>query len=116
MKNKSTPITRGEKKTHNRGFDDGYRLGLLHGKEYIIKDEKRIEKLAEIYKKDHHDAYVVAMVCDEVIDQSGGLLGEVRKTARFRKTCEGCKWRHSEHEDKCDKCVLEYSMFERDEE
>ena len=45
-------------------------------------NKEQIEKLAEIYKKNVHDAFIVATICDEVIDRSGALLGEVRKVAR----------------------------------
>jgi len=45
-------------------------------------NKEQIEKLAEIYSKNTHDAYIVATICDEVLDRSGRLLGEVRKIAR----------------------------------
>jgi len=47
-------------------------------------NKEQINKLAEIYSKSTHDAFVVATICDEVIDKSGALLGEVRKMARFK--------------------------------
>lgn len=40
-----------------------------------------IQKLAEMYRRSVHDAALVAEICDEVIDRSGALLGEVRKAA-----------------------------------
>jgi|AntAceMinimDraft_16_1070373.scaffolds.fasta_scaffold00078_55 hypothetical protein len=45
-------------------------------------NREKIEKLAELYCKNTHDAYVVATVCDEVIDKSGALLGKVRANVR----------------------------------
>jgi len=47
-------------------------------------NEKQIDKLAEIYSQNTHDAYIVASICDEVLDKSGALLGEVRKVARTK--------------------------------
>ena len=48
-------------------------------------NEEQINKLAEIYKRSTHDASVVATICDEVIDRTGGVLGEVRKAVRNEK-------------------------------
>ena len=45
-------------------------------------NREQIKKLAEIYSKNVHDACIVATICDEVLDKSGALLGEVRKIAR----------------------------------
>ncbi len=45
-------------------------------------NKEQIKKLAEIYNKDYMYASVVATICDEVLDRSGALLGEVRKIAR----------------------------------
>jgi len=45
----------------------------------------QLEKLAEIYNQNHHDAYIVATICDEVLDRSGGLLGRVREVAREKR-------------------------------
>jgi len=47
-------------------------------------NKEQIEKLAELYSKNTHDAYIIATVCDEVIDRSGKLLGEVRQIARTK--------------------------------
>lgn len=47
-------------------------------------NKEQIEKLADIYSKDMHDAFIVATICDEVLDRSGALLGEVRKIARLK--------------------------------
>ena len=47
-------------------------------------NKEQIEKLADIYSKDMHNAFIVAEICDEVIDKSGALLGEVRKIARLK--------------------------------
>jgi hypothetical protein len=41
-----------------------------------------IEKLAEIYKRGTKEAALVAEICDEVLDRSGALLGEVREAAQ----------------------------------
>lgn len=49
--------------------------------EYIYHPE-RIKRLAEIYQQSTHDAAIVAKICDDVIDRSGRLLGEVRKVVR----------------------------------
>jgi len=49
--------------------------------EYVY-DETRVSALAEIYKRSVHDAAIVADICDNVIDRSGKLLGEVRKIVR----------------------------------
>jgi len=43
---------------------------------------ERIRKIAEIYSRDTKTALVVAEICDEVIDRTGVLLGEVRSIAR----------------------------------
>ena len=48
-------------------------------------NKKQIEKLAEIYNLDLHSAYIVATICDEALDYSGALLGEVRKVAREKR-------------------------------
>ena len=42
-----------------------------------------IKRLVEVYRKDVHRALAVAIVCDEVIDRSGALLGKVREQARY---------------------------------
>jgi len=76
-------------------------------------DETDINALASIYEKSTHDAAVVATICDEVIDRSGALLGEVRKVVRGEKLCTSCKWRQSKYEYKCEMCVR-YSEFKRD--
>ena len=47
-------------------------------------DKEQIDKLAELYSKDPHDAFIVATICDEVLDKSGALLGRVRVVARKR--------------------------------
>ena len=39
-------------------------------------------RLVALYKKDTHSAHAVAIVCDEVLDRSGSLLGKVRELAR----------------------------------
>jgi len=45
----------------------------------MASDDKIFERLVALYK----DNYVcVAKMCDEVLDRSGALLGEVRKAAR----------------------------------
>lgn len=41
--------------------------------------EELIVRLASVYKK---DMSTVATICDEVLDRTGGLLGDVRKAAR----------------------------------
>jgi hypothetical protein len=43
---------------------------------------ERIRKMAEIYSRDTKTAFVVAEICDEILDRTGGLLGEVRSIAR----------------------------------
>ena len=43
---------------------------------YSIKRVTLIDRLAELYKT---DCLTVAKVCDEVLDRSGALLGEVRE-------------------------------------
>ena len=40
-----------------------------------------IVKLAEIYGRGISEAALVAEICDEVLDRSGALLGEVRQVA-----------------------------------
>ena len=60
---------------------DEYALKEL--KSYIY-DETRINALAEIYIRSTHDAAVVATICDDVIDRSGKLLGEVRNVVRSK--------------------------------
>lgn len=47
-------------------------------------NEKQIDKLAELYSRDTTYAFIIATVCDEVLDKSGALLGEVRYKARER--------------------------------
>ena len=49
-------------------------------------NKKQIEKLAELYNKGIYDACIVATICDEVIDYSGALLGEVRIVAREQRS------------------------------
>jgi len=44
----------------------------------------QIDKLAELYSRDTTYAYIVATICDEVLDKSGALLGRVRVLARKR--------------------------------
>jgi len=53
-------------------------------KEYVY-DETRVRALAEIYKKGVHEAAMVATICDDVIDRSGKLLGDVRNIVRNEK-------------------------------
>ena len=43
---------------------------------------EQIRKMAEIYSRDTQTAFVVAEICDEVIDRTGALLGKVRSIAR----------------------------------
>jgi len=45
-------------------------------------NREQIDKLAELYSRDTTYAYIVATICDEVIDKSGALLGRVRVVAR----------------------------------
>jgi hypothetical protein len=45
-------------------------------------DKERIIKMAEIYSRNTKTAFVVAEICDEVLDRTGALLGEVRSIAR----------------------------------
>jgi hypothetical protein len=40
-----------------------------------------IVKLAEIYRRGVRESALVAEICDEVLDRSGALLGEVRQVA-----------------------------------
>jgi hypothetical protein len=49
----------------------------------ITLTKGQLVKLAEIYNKDIHTAAIVATVCDEVLDKSGGLLGTVRALAEM---------------------------------
>ena len=49
-------------------------------------DKEQKTKLAEIYSQNTKTAFVVATICDEVLDKSGGLLGEVRSIARKKYT------------------------------
>ena len=49
-----------------------------------VYDETRINALAEIYKRSVEDAAMVATICDDVIDRSGRLLGEVRNVVRTK--------------------------------
>ena len=46
-----------------------------------MKTEQK-DKLAEIYSRSTDRASVVAEICDEILDRTGRLLGEVRKIAR----------------------------------
>lgn len=45
-------------------------------------NKEQIDKLAWIYSQSTHDAFIVAKICDEVLDKSGHLLGRVRVVAR----------------------------------
>lgn len=45
-------------------------------------EELRIKKLAEIYRRGIKESVLIAEICDEVLDRSGGLLGEVRDAAQ----------------------------------
>ena len=47
-------------------------------------NREQIDKLAELYSRDTTYAYIVATICDEVIDKSGALSGRVRVLARKR--------------------------------
>jgi len=48
-----------------------------------MKTQTNIEDgLAKIYSRDTKTACIVAEICDEVLDKSGGLLGRVRVIAR----------------------------------
>jgi len=47
-------------------------------------NRNQIDKLAELYSRDTLYAYIVATICDEVLDKSGALLGRVRVLARKR--------------------------------
>ena len=47
-------------------------------------NKEQIDKLAELYSKSPYDAFIIATICDEVIDKSGALLGRVRVLARKR--------------------------------
>ena len=48
-----------------------------------MKTERK-EALAKIYSRDTKTAYVVAEICDEVLDRTGALLGEIRAIARSK--------------------------------
>ena len=48
-----------------------------------MKTERKA-KLAEIYSRDTKTACVVAEICDEVLDRTGALLGEIRSIARSK--------------------------------
>ena len=72
---------------HKRQYsvvDQGVWLDEYADKELLeyVYDETRINALAEIYMRSTHDAAVVATICDEVIDRTGGFLGELRKIIR----------------------------------
>ena len=54
-------------------------------------NREQIDKLAELYSKNTHDAFIVATICDEVIDKSGALLGRVRVVARKLITANNIK-------------------------
>ena len=62
------------------------------GANVSLGDDMRIQKerselvrrLAECYKRDAMRAQAVALVCDEVLDRSGAMLGKVRKAAADR--------------------------------
>lgn len=75
-------------------------------KEYVY-DQTRINALAEIYKQSIHDAAMVATICDQVIDRSGRLLGEVRDVVRNKKPeeCPNCHIVMGEYG--CNICGLE---------
>ena len=45
-------------------------------------NKEQIDKLAELYSRDTTYAFIVATICDEVIDKSGHLLGRVRVVAK----------------------------------
>ena len=47
-------------------------------------NKDQIDKLAELYSRDTTYAFIVATICDEVLDKSGALLGRVRVLARKR--------------------------------
>jgi len=47
-------------------------------------NREEIDKLAELYSRDTTYAYIIATVCDEILDKSGALLGRVRVLARKR--------------------------------
>ena len=47
-----------------------------------IKREELVNRLASVYYK---DMLMVATICDEVLDRTGALLGDVRKVARKNK-------------------------------
>ena len=48
-----------------------------------MKTEQK-DKLAEIYSRSTDRASIVAEICDEVLDGSGALLGEVRRIAKTK--------------------------------
>lgn len=53
------------------------------------KEVELFEALVRIYKKDTRSAAVVAELCDEVFDRSGGLLGRVRDAAQVKVGSQG---------------------------
>lgn len=52
------------------------------GRRINIDDERIITGLAKEYMKSTTQAAIIARICDETLDRSGQLLGEVRKVAR----------------------------------
>lgn len=48
-----------------------------------------IRYLADRYRKSTNEACEIAGLCDELLDQSGRLLGEVRAAARLARIPEG---------------------------
>lgn len=52
-------------------------LQVINNLHIDVYDEKIINGLAQVYRTD--SAYVVAKICDEVLDRSGKLLGLVRE-------------------------------------
>ena len=44
-----------------------------------------INKLVKIYGRNMSSACIVAEICDEVLDKSGKLLGEIREASRLQK-------------------------------
>lgn len=67
----------------------------------IKLDERIIKGLAKEYKKGVYEAVIVANICDETLDRSGQLLGEVREEARKKiekkDPCENCHQLGSEY-------------------
>lgn len=47
--------------------------------------EQLINALAELYNYGTERAVVVGELCDEILDRSGAMLGEVRKVAEYRR-------------------------------